>query len=261
MHANDTRFSLTFMQMMAEDWKQGKRQTFELSNSFDGKYDYKIDTLELDFRLKYNIGIIFEDSEIAPDDFIRPTNNDFLLESGVTYPIGWTVNPFFSASAKSQITESFRINQKNPIRTAKFWDPITTQQNIGFAYTSKVEKNKILIKLGFALKQIRAYHHTATTDDRSTRDVVERYKAEAGISIRSETLYYLTENLTYRNKTDMFASYENLEVWTFKMENLFDVKVWKVVGISVGIDLNYNQDQSTKIQYNQKVSIGLITNF
>jgi hypothetical protein len=161
LHADDTRFSLTFMQMMAEDWKQGKCQTFELSNSFDGRYEYKIDTLEIDIRFKYNIGIIFEDSETAADDFVRPTSNDFFGELGLTYPIGWTINPFISGSAQSQITESFRITQKIPVRTAKFWDPITTQENFGFAYASKNDKDKFLIKLGFSLKQIRAYHHTA----------------------------------------------------------------------------------------------------
>ncbi len=135
--ADDTRFSLTFLQMMAEDWKLGKLQTFELSNSFDGKYEFKIDTLEIDTRFKYNIGIIYEDSEAAPENFIRPTSNDFFGEIGLTYPIGWTIDPFISGSVQSQITESFRISKKVPIRTAKLWDPITTQENLGFAYTSK----------------------------------------------------------------------------------------------------------------------------
>jgi hypothetical protein len=58
----------------------------------------------------------------------------------------------------------------------------------------------------------------------------------------------------------MFSSYNNLEVWSVKMENLFDVKVWKLIGISIGLNFVYNQDQAMQIQYNQKMSIGLIAN-
>ncbi len=107
----------------------------------------------------------------------------------------------------------------------------------------------LLIKLGFSLKQIRAYDYTSTTDDRTTSDIVERYKAEAGLSIRSESLLNLTETLTYRYTLDMFASYDDLATWSIKFENLFDVKVWELIGISIELDLIYNEDQATKSKF------------
>ena len=243
---------------MAEDWKQGKRQAFEISTGIDSKNEFKIDTLQFDLNFKYRLGFILENGDKLPEDFVRPTDNEIFGETIMKYPLGWTLDPYISTSVQTQVTESFRLMKENPVRTAKFWDPITTQQSLGFAYTLKDKNDKMTSRLGFSLKQIRAEKHTAMTDDRKTRDIREAYKAESGISFKSDARVMIDSSVNYSGKLDMFSSFDNLNVWSLKFENQFDIKVWKFLGILIEINVFYDQNQSMNIQYRQNARLGII---
>ncbi len=45
-----TRISLAASQTMADDWKRGEMRTIEMSNSFDTRQQFKIDTLRVSRR-------------------------------------------------------------------------------------------------------------------------------------------------------------------------------------------------------------------
>ncbi|MFP4529625.1 MAG: hypothetical protein ACLFQX_13850 [Candidatus Kapaibacterium sp.] len=243
---------------MVEDWKQGRRQALEVSSAFSSRQDFRIDTLVVEYEFKFNLGLILEDGDDVPEGFVRPTDNAVCGEASLKYPVGWTLDPYVSASAQTQITESFRVAKSVPHRTAKLWDPITTQQSLGFAYSTKHGANNLTARLGFSLKQIRAKRHTALTDDRKTREITERYKAESGISFRTDARLQLDSAVNYTGKLDLFGTFDNPEVWVVKFENQFDIKVWKFLGILVELDIYYDESQSVNLQYNQNARFGIV---
>lgn len=243
---------------MAEDWKQGRRQALEVATGIDSKNEFEIDTIQIDMNFRFKLGLILENGDKVPEEIIRPTDNELFFESMLKYPLGWTLDPYISTTVLTQITESFRISSGAPARTAKFRDPITTQESLGFAYTFKDNKNKLTSRLGFSLKQIRADKHTSQTDDRMTTEIKERYKAESGISFKTDARIFIDSSIYYTGRMDMFSSFDELEVWSIKFENRFDIKVWKFLGILFEFNLFYDERQSKKIQYNQNARLGII---
>jgi len=166
-----TQLSLSFSQTAVEDWKQGKRQTFEINNSLDSKIKLSIDTLDCQLNIKYDIGLLLDKSEKNEKDFVLPTNNNLFGEIMLKYPMKWELDPYISASFRTQLTESFRISKNILVRTANFWDPVTSQQAIGFSYKHKLNRDFVNFRLGISTKQLGALNHTQMTDDRTTKDI------------------------------------------------------------------------------------------
>lgn len=143
--------------------------------------------------------------------------------------------------------------------TAEFWDPIISQQSLGFAYSHDFNKNEITSRLGISLKQIRAEDHTRMTDDRATKNIVEAYKAETGIHYKTDFYYKLDSNLDYNSTLDLFSDFRKLKKWTVDWENEFQIQVWKFFGVLVEMDVRYDEKQSFHTQYQQSLRFGIVT--
>jgi hypothetical protein len=255
-----TRLTLAFSQSAADDWKQGESQTLELCTKINSEYEFSIDTLRVQLSAKYALGAILEKNENDRPAITRPTDNSIFAEAVAKYPLGWSVDPYVSASVKTQITESFRVFKSERKRTAKLWDPVTSQQSLGFAYGIRKNPDRLTFRMGISLKQIRAKEYTAMTDDRKTRDIKEGYKAESGIDITANGNTMLDSSITYRGKLRMFGTFDNLKVWTINYENEFEFTIWKALKIILNMDLIYNDKQTAGIQYRQSIRLGLVSN-
>jgi hypothetical protein len=258
-----TNLQFTFSQSSVEDWKQGRKQSFELNSGIDTRQEYSLDSigLKFDYNLRLKLGLIMENGDKVLDDFIKPSVNMASTDLTMRYLVGWTLDPFVSAAANTQITESFVVVRDAPMRTANFWDPIITPQSLGFAYTYRKDRNNITSKIGLSIKQIRAKCHTGMTDDRATKDIVEGYKTEAGLSFTTDARVQIDSSINYTGRLDLFGKYENPEVWTVKFENQFDFKIWKFLGIVFECNICYDEKQMLKLQYIQNTRLGILTRF
>ena len=138
---NDFRFSLTGSQSAFENWNQGKTNSLTANSSFDIKQEILIDTINLKIQFEADFGVKYLKDENQAT--LLPTENRLLGEVLLTYPAGWQVDPFVSASFSTQLTESFRMLNGKKVRTAHFGDPVTSQQSLGFAKSFKREKTNI----------------------------------------------------------------------------------------------------------------------
>jgi hypothetical protein len=217
-----------------------------------------IDTFRLRINLKYAAGLIYKKDNKNGYESLLPTDNSVGGEGVLTYPLGWKIDPYFSSSFITQITESFVLTKYEKRATANFWDPVTSQQAWGFEYSYNDSGNIVLSRLGFSLKQVRAYHYTKLTDDRSTKEINERYKPESGIQWKTETKLKLTEALDYRGIFDAFSTFDDMTKWTLLFQNEFKINVWKIIGILLKIDLIYNEQQALRVQYKQSLRFGIV---
>jgi hypothetical protein len=258
---SQTQLSLSFSQTAVDDWKQGKRQTFEISSSLDSKLNFKIDTLCIQINLKYDIGLLLDKSEKNEKDHLMPTDNNLFGEIVLKYPLNWQIDPYISSSVRTQITESFRLSKDQLVRTANFWDPVTSQQAIGFSYKNKLNTDFVNFRLGISTKQIRALYHTQMTDDRTTKDIQERYKEESGIELKTNTFIVIDSSTTYKGSFDAFGTFEDMTKWTIEFDSEFQIKIWKWFGIIAKIKVFYDESKSLNTQYNQSLSLGLVGRF
>ncbi len=256
-----TRISLTASQTMADDWKRGEMRTIEMSNSFDTRQQFRIDTLRVSLSFKYAIGVIYEKSNSHSTTLILPTDNILSGEAVLKYPIGWKLDPFFSASFNTQLTESFKKIKDQKKGTAKLWDPVISFQSWGFAYLVKGSaKDKLESRLGFSLKQIRTTQYPALADDRKTRDIVERYKAESGIQWKTESYVQLDSSTNYRSSLDLYSSFDDLAIWAIIWDNEIQISIWEVFAVVLKVDVLYDETISFSTQYKQSFRFGVVAN-
>ncbi len=189
-----------------------------------------------------------------------PTDNEMFGELMVKYPLGFIVDPYFSVNAKTQITESFRVSKNEKLRTAHFRDPITTQQSLGFAFGWKENKDYFNAKIGMALKQIRADNYTSLTDDFKTKEI-EKYKHETGVSIRLEGYFTFDKKNSYKPMIDMFANYEELDIWSITFENELQFQLLEYFGLIIKFNFIYNEKQCLRTQFKESMKLGAIINF
>ena len=111
------RITMSAAQTAVDDWKVGNIKTIEFSSSWDLKDNFIVDlteqatndTLIFRFNFRFAAGMMYKDDKKNDYFLLLPTDNVFGSEGVLVYPMGWKLDPFFSASFFSQITESFIV--------------------------------------------------------------------------------------------------------------------------------------------------------
>lgn len=252
--------SLFFTQSMNDNWKMGKYEALELSSTNEIVIKFKLtDIFEISSRNKVAIGCKYEYFENTKNSVILPTDNLLQTETTIKYIIGWKIDPYISFNLNSQITESFRKMQNTKIPTSNFRDPITTQEGIGFASRLIYDKNtRIDVSFGATTKQIRAERYTLLTDNKQTK-VIERYKTENGVQLKVDISHKFSGEITYNGKFDTTLNFHRVNLWQCNSDNEIKIQLWKIFGILIKIELNYNEQISKKVQYKQSTKFGIIT--
>ena len=245
-----------------DDWKIGEYKSFEFSNSTDIYSKFIVQDLSVNYRLKYAIGLKYEHNNKTKFNDYLPTDNYINGEVIAKYNIGWKIDPYFSLTTNTQLTESFLVNNGNKIASSNFRDPITVQEGLGFAYVILSSYSKKLeINFGINYKQIRAEKFTLLTDDRMTKDIVERYKTESGVQLKCDYFTIIDSTVQFKSKLDLFSNFEELTSWQINNENELQFKIWNLLGIVLKIDFFYNEKIKPKLFFKQSVRFGIITNF
>jgi hypothetical protein len=255
----DWVFTIGLSQSAINDWKQGEVSGFEFSSSLNLRTSFHLDSLfllRLNFR--YAMGVQYASNKDNDFDYFMPTDNLLFGETVFVYPVGWKLDPCVSAQFTTQFVESYKYVKGERVRTASLWDPVTSIETFGFEFSDRAKDNFFTSRLGLSLKQIRANEFTKMTDDFKTRDIKERYKTQTGIQWKSDTKIRITDALTYRGTLGLFGAFEDLTKWTFAMTNQFDIKVFKAIGVTININLAYNERQKCGLQYTQNLRFGFI---
>lgn len=255
----NTDISLTASQTYMDDWKLGVRRAFDVSYLAKGKYNYQIDTLLISLNYKLAIGFLYEDSDRIEKSRVYPTVNELFIEPLFKYNIGWKVDPYLSFTLRTQVTEAVRYMQEQKIVTAKFWDPITTQQAIGLAYLLKNNTINYEVRLGVSLMQIESEKYNNITDDRSTRETIETYKSATGIEFVNNLNYQIDKKTRLQSSFSLLGDFKNPDIWIVRFENQFKIQIWKYFGILADFDIVYDQNQLMKLQILQTFKLGFVT--
>lgn len=245
-------------QSQLRDWKTGEKTNVEFGFDLDLNEELLIDST---FIFK-----ITNDSEYSlfydrTDDLeiYFPTKNNLYVEGKLIYPFGWVLDPYVSASGQTQITDMYKYQKDRRIPTAKFWDPITSLQSSGFTFKIPIDSvNSTVFNLATTLRQIRTTDYTFLADDRKTLDIVENYRAEIGFTISNEFNIKLDDkNAVLKSRVIVFSKYEDLEKWAYQQQIELQTKFLSICVFSFKLGLNYDEDISKQLNYNQSMQLGI----
>lgn len=251
-------FSLFISQSQLRDWKTGEKTNVEFGFDFDIDEDFLIDSTFV-FKLANDTeySIYFDRSNKVEVYF--PTKNNIFLEGKFIYPSGWILDPYIAASGQTQITDMYRYQGERRVQTAKLWDPVTSIQSSGFTFKVPIDSTNIAIfNMATTLRQIRSSEFTLLSDDKKTRDIKEAYKAEIGLTLSNELNIKLDDNnAVLKSKVIVFSKYEDLEKWAYQQQIELQTKFLKICVFSFKLGLNYDEDVSKQLNYNQSMQLGI----
>lgn len=255
-YASDLSFLISQSQM--RDWKTGEKTNIEVGFDIDIDEEILLDStfiFQISNDTEYSLYYDKSDEIII----YFPTKNNIFLEGKLIYPFGWLLDPYISASGQTQITDMFKYQGERRVPTAKLWDPVTSIQSSGFTFKVKLDSiNSTIFNMAATLRQIRSDVYTQLADDRTTTDIVENYRAEVGLTLSNEMNIKLDEkNAVLKSKVIVFSKYEDLEKWAYQQQIELQTTFLDVCVFSFKIALNYDEDVSKQLNYNQSMNFGI----
>jgi hypothetical protein len=244
---------LNISQIAFENWSQGGENSLAYTLTADFKLGYK--TERWNFRNQFKAA--FGKTKLG-DDEIRTTDNEFFLESVLSYHIlGWAVNPYFSNLVRSSITTGYDYKIDPKLKIADFFDPGYITQSLGFTYDTN---ENFQTRLGVAFQEtITSTEELAAkySDDPETLNEIEKFKFETGIESVTDANFNLDENLLLTTKLRLFTRFEDLAIWDVRWDNTITAKVNNWLNVNLGVIVIHEVSQTKKTQLKEALQIGI----
>lgn len=241
---------LNLSQIALENWTQGGEDALAYTLYSHFGLDYHTDPLSFNNKLKLAYGR----TKLGSDDY-RTTENEFFLENLVTYKAGWFADPYFSNTVRTTLTKGYDYSGDEAIQIADLFDPGYINQSIGLSYKVS-ESFSTRMGLGFQ-ETIADKFATKYSDDPDTDNEIETFKFDTGIESVSNLNLKLDDNLLYTSELRLFGTFDALDIWDVRWDNILTAQVTKLINVNLNVLLIYDVDQVAKTQLKEALQIGI----
>lgn len=239
--ANITQISFT-------DWAQGGENALAYALFVEGKSTYAVGVI--DWVNSYKFG--FGQAKLGSQS-IRKTDDKIDLESVLTYKVGTYINPYASASLKSQFTEGVTYDATGlATPVSNFFDPAYLMQSAGVGYQPIPE---VKTRLGIALREVITDKFNAYSDDPATTEI-EKVKVDGGMESVTEVAWTVMENVGLTAKLEIFAPIKHLNQTTVRSDNTLSAKVNKYLSVNFNVQLINDSKVQARTQIKQTLALG-----
>ncbi len=251
---NEIIGNLNLTQASFSNWEQGGENTLawqvNLTTGFtldQQKYNWKNSG-------KFTLGFAKVAGAAA-----RKSSDEINLETVYTRKFNQLLNPFVSATAKTQFLSGFRYpDDTTKVKISKFLDPGYFTQSVGVGYSPN---EIVLSRLGFTLKETITSDFPAPFADDPDTPEIEKTKIEPGLSSITDLKKKFAENILLTSRLDVFADFKAFNRIDVLWENDLTFKLTKLVNVNLEYDLLYDRDISKRRQIRQVLSVGLSYTF
>jgi hypothetical protein len=236
-------------QISFTDWEQGGENALAYALFLEGKSTYIHDAMNWVNSYKFGFG----QAKLAAQG-IRKTDDKIDLESVLTYKIETYINPFASASLKTQFAEGViydALGQAKPV--SDFFDPAYLTQTVGFGYQPALE---VKTRLGAALRETIAKTYAEKYTDDPTTSEVEKVRIEGGLESVTEVGWTIMENIVLNAKLEIFAPVKHFYRMTVRSDNTFSAKVNKYISMNLNVQLLNDPEVQARTQIKQTLALG-----
>ncbi len=242
---------LNISQISFKDWSQGG------SNSLSYSSFSKVDLILIEdtYRWANFLKLAFGRTKIESQGY-RTTDNEFFFETILSKNLGWAIDPYISASARTSLTKGFDYKVTPELQTADFFDPGYLTQAIGFLY----KKEEIFItRLGVSFQETFANKFAALySDDEKTIDKIEKFKLETGLESVTVFKYEFLPQTSYATYLRLFTRFNDLDVWDVRWDNIITAKVNDYLNINLNVLILHEISQTRRTQIKQALNLGFV---
>jgi hypothetical protein len=244
--------ALNLTQVSFTDWAQVGENALAWVVSAEGKSMY--DDPEIggyNWTNNYKFG--FGQTRLG-DQEIRKTNDKIDFETILTYKLGTYVNPYVSATLKTQFARGFQYSDTGKTPVSKFFDPGYMTQSAGVGYQPIPE---VKTRLGAGLREVFAKEFAALySDDPATTDI-EKVSVDGGLESVTEVEWKLEDNILFTSKLELFGPFKKLDEIVVRNDNTLAMAVSKYIAVNLNVQLINEKRISPRTQVKETLSIGL----
>jgi hypothetical protein len=251
---NEIIGNLNLTQASFSNWEQGGENTLAWQVNLTTRFTLEQEKYNWKNSGKFTLGFAKVAGSAA-----RKSSDEINLETVYTRKFSKPLNPFVSATAKTQFLSGFRYpDDATKIKISKFLDPGYFTQSVGVGYSPN---EIVLSRLGFTLKEtITSDFPVPFADDPDTPEI-EKTKIEPGLSSITDLKKKFAENILLTSRLDVFADFKAFNRIDVLWENDLTCKLTKLVNVNLEFDLFYDRDISKRRQIRQVLSVGLSYTF
>lgn len=242
---------LTLTQVTFTDWAQGGENALAYTLGIDGKSVR--DVTETNLSNSYKIA--YGQTKLGSKG-LRKTDDKIELESVLTYKLGTHVNPYVSATFKSQFDDGYKYddvaNTKTKISSA--FDPMYLTQAVGVGYQPMAQ---LKTRIGAALREVSDKNRFGYSDNAKTKPDIESSKIEGGLESVTDVEIKIEENTLFTAKLEMFAPFNNIDVVVVRSDNTLSSKVSKYISVVFNVQLINDRSVTAKTQIKEGLALGI----
>jgi hypothetical protein len=250
--------NVNVMQDSYTNWAEGGENTLAYSLSLEGESAYRFNAIDWTNTYKIAYGRMKLGSQGT-----QKTDDELRFESVLMYKIGTYINPYISASLRTQLTEGVDLDENgNIIPVSNFFDPAYLTQAAGVNYQPTPEINT---RLGIGIREIvtNKFGVQRFEADNFTRQgiEVETYKnfvkVNGGLVSVTDVVLTLMENIELNARLEMFAPFKLLSQVVVRSDNTLSAMVNEFISVNLNLQLIQDVSIQARTQIRQSLSIGL----
>jgi hypothetical protein len=240
--------NLNFTQNKFDNWMQGGEDSWSWVMKVDGSMNRLQENSEWTNTLKFTFG----QSQIGDADAIKAAD-ELYLESVYSWLMGWYLDPYAAATAKTQLTKGYLYqDDADDIVISDLLDPGYFTQSVGVGFKPN---DNFKTRFGGAIKETISKDY-GYADDPDTDDEIEENKVEYGVESVTDVNYLLMESILFTSKLEAFSNLESFDKIDVNWDNLFTAQVNSLINVSLNIKVFYDHDISSKRQLQQTLAVG-----
>lgn len=263
-----TKFGINANQAsFSDNWNAGGVNSVSLMGTAWHKSDYTKGRFNFVTELDFKYGKIQNFAREGEAEQLAKKNNDRIFwDNKLAYKFTDKWALYFSLTMESQFDVGYKYGKDgegNEIITdtvSAFMAPGYFTESFGLEYKPD---NTFSLRLGTGTAR-----QTLLLDDRIAPKENENpvYGVEPGKKIKNDLAFQITanldrniaKNLNLKARYNMFADYKDLSDPDHRLDATLSAKVNNFVNVSLSGILVYNSDESSKVQYSQALSLGVV---
>lgn len=242
--------ALNLTQVSFANWAAGGENAFAWTASLEGKSTDEQETTSWENAYKFAYG-----QAKLQSTGLRKTDDVIDIASVLTYKLGTGLNPYASATLKTQFAKGFDYAAEGTPAVSKFWDPAYLQQSAGVGYQLLPE---LKTRLGAALRETFTSEFRAYANDPGT-PVTEwiKTRVEGGLESITEADWKFAQNMVFLAKLELFSPFKTMDKIIVRADAGITAKVNEYITAGLSVSLINDWRVTPRTQSKQTLALGL----
>jgi Protein of unknown function (DUF3078) len=185
---------------------------------------------------------------------MRKTDDEIYFESLLIYIVGTTVNPYASATFRTQFAPGYNYpTEFTSTQISAFFDPAYLTQSVGVAYTPT---SMLTVRAGVGMREVLTNQFNQYADDPNTPEI-ERSRIQGGMEGIADFKWPFAENMVFLSRLETFFPFQELGRGYARWDNTIAMKVNKIVTVNFNVQIVSDPQVQAKTQLKEALAVGL----